>query len=79
MPHYHAWEATEALKELLGEHYNYADENMLVSLWKCFKACRFVEDDGDCVFYRDSVGRTQRHPVLETPVSDSGVDLASDN
>ncbi len=52
---------------------------MFVSLWKCFKSCRFVEDEGEVVFYRDSLGRTQRHPVLETPVSDSGVDLASDN
>ena len=28
----HAWEATEALKEFLGEHYVSTDENMFVSL-----------------------------------------------
>lgn len=79
IPHYHAWEATEALKELLGEHYSSTDENMFVSLWKNWKSCRFVEDEGEVVFYRDALGRTARHPVTETAVSDSGVDLASDN
>lgn len=63
----------------LGEHYNSTDENMFKSLWANWRMCRFVEDDRDVLFYRDALGRTARHPVMETPVSDSGVDLASDN
>lgn len=51
---------------------------MFVSLWKNFKTCRFVEDEGDVLFYRDAVGRTTRHVVMPTAVSDSGVDVASD-
>lgn len=36
----HAWEATAALKEFLGEHYVSTEENMFVSLWKNYKTCR---------------------------------------
>lgn len=36
----HAWEATDALKAYLGEHYVSTDENMFVSLWKNFRTCR---------------------------------------
>lgn len=36
----HAWEATEAIKPLLGPHYLSSDENMFVSLWKTFRQCR---------------------------------------
>lgn len=40
IPHYHAWEATEALKLKLGSHYTSTEENMWVSLWKNYKSCR---------------------------------------
>lgn len=40
IPHYHAWEATEALKTFLGPYYTSTDENMFVSLWKNFGSCR---------------------------------------
>lgn len=35
-----AWEATEALKVVLGEHYVYSTENVFVSLWKNFRDCQ---------------------------------------
>jgi omega-6 fatty acid desaturase (delta-12 desaturase) len=34
IPHYHAWEATEALKKFLGPHYHSTNESMFVSIWK---------------------------------------------
>lgn len=34
IPHHNAWKATAALKEFLGQHYSYTDENMFASLWK---------------------------------------------
>lgn len=40
IPHYHAWEATEALKKFLGVHYQRSEENMLVSLWKSHRQCQ---------------------------------------
>lgn len=79
IPHYNAWEATEALKEKLGEHYSSTDENYWYSLWKCFRQCRFVEDTGDVVFYKNAKGQAQRRVVYKTSgdssVSDSGVEV----
>lgn len=40
IPHYHAWDATAALKAKLGSHYLQTDENAWVSLWKVFNECR---------------------------------------
>jgi len=71
----HAWEATEALKSFLGEHYHATDENMFVSLWKSYKQCRYVEDEGPVLFYKDAYGRARRNYVLPDVPSDSGVDV----
>ena len=71
----HAWEATEALKVKLGSHYSSTDENVFVSLWKNFRACRFVEDEGEVVFFKDAYGRAARRVEFEPVPSDSGVDL----
>ena len=61
-------EGGRALKEFLGEHYTSTDENMFVSLWKNWQTCRYVDDDGDVVFYRDALGRTSRQAVpADTP------------
>ncbi|GAA5967944.1 hypothetical protein JCM8115_006576 [Rhodotorula mucilaginosa] len=74
IPHYHAWEATEALKNFLGEHYNYTDENMFVSLYKNYTQCRYVDDEGSVLFYRDAYGRKRRTAVMPDVPSDSGVE-----
>jgi omega-6 fatty acid desaturase (delta-12 desaturase) len=47
MPHYHAQEATEALKGVMGEWYMYSDEGVVKSVWKMWTECRFVEDEGE--------------------------------
>ncbi|PLW46189.1 hypothetical protein PCANC_08820 [Puccinia coronata f. sp. avenae] len=79
IPHYNAWDATEALKVKLGEHYQSTDEHYWYSLWKCFRQCRFVEDEGDVVFYKDARGKAARRYVSRsngsTSVSDSGVEV----
>ncbi|WVQ82984.1 hypothetical protein IAT38_005122 [Cryptococcus sp. DSM 104549] len=76
MPHYNAWEATEALKNFLGPAYHKSDENMLVSFYKCYRECRFVEDGQDIVFYKNASGLAQRVPVEEGGnISDSGIDM----
>ncbi|KAI5475100.1 hypothetical protein MNV49_001924 [Pseudohyphozyma bogoriensis] len=72
IPHYHAWEATEALKKFLGPHYNATEESMWVSLWKCYRICRFVDDEGDVLMYRDAYGRAKMQVAVEDKVSDSG-------
>ncbi|KAH8929558.1 hypothetical protein BT69DRAFT_1345739 [Atractiella rhizophila] len=75
IPHYNAWAATEALKKRLGPYYQKSEENYWVSLWKSYNACKFVEDEGDVVFMKDRYGKASLRAVLETPLSDSGVDV----
>lgn len=78
IPHYHAWDATRALKAKLGSHYHHSDENPWKSLWKCYNECRFVEDEGDVVFFKNSKGQAAIRlgsPTSKGSVSDSGVDV----
>ncbi|KAK4703378.1 hypothetical protein P7C70_g2843, partial [Phenoliferia sp. Uapishka_3] len=75
IPHYHAWEATEALKQLLGPHYLATDENMFYSLWQSYRRCRFVDEDEQVVFYKDSYGNVSRRVQLSEKLVDSGVDF----
>jgi len=76
IPHYHAWEATEALKTFLGPHYMYSNESMFASFWRSFRECIFIEDNEDIVFYKNYAGVAKYIPVEEGGnVSDSGVDM----
>jgi omega-6 fatty acid desaturase (delta-12 desaturase) len=52
MPHYHAQEATQHIKKVLGKHYQTDDTPIHIALWNTWKHCRFVEDEGDVVFYK---------------------------
>lgn len=52
MPHYHATEATEAVKKVLGPYYLRDDTNFLKALWKTWSICKYVEDEGDVLFYK---------------------------
>lgn len=56
IPHYNAWEATEALKQRLGEHYKHTDENVFKSLWRNFNTCKFIDENDQVAFYRDADG-----------------------
>lgn len=76
IPHYNAWEATDALKEFLGPHYHKSDENMWRSFYRSYRECIFIEDDQDIVFYKNARGLAARVAVEEAGnVSDSGVDM----
>lgn len=50
---------------------------MFVSMWKSYRACRFVEDEGNTVMFKDAYGRAQRK-VVYGPADDSGVDVGAD-
>ncbi|BGP18767.1 hypothetical protein JCM10213_004274 [Rhodosporidiobolus nylandii] len=75
IPHYHAWEATEALKNFLGPHYHKSEEPMFKSLWNSYRKCRYVDDEGEVLFYRDAYGRQYRKVAPAEVPSDSGIDL----
>ncbi|KXS21570.1 hypothetical protein M427DRAFT_273739 [Gonapodya prolifera JEL478] len=54
MPHYNAGEATEHLKKILepaGQYY-YDNTPVVTSVWRIFQRCRFVEDEGDILFWK---------------------------
>ncbi|GAA5986524.1 hypothetical protein JCM5350_001358 [Sporobolomyces pararoseus] len=75
IPHYHAEQATQALKGYLGPSiYFETDENVFLSLWKSHRDCRYVDKEGDIVMYRDAYGRQRRKVELVHPASDSGVE-----
>ncbi|KAI8815066.1 delta-12 fatty acid desaturase [Cladochytrium replicatum] len=52
MPFYHAVEATEAVKGVLGKYYISDDTQFFVALWRSMNNCKFVEDEGDVVWYQ---------------------------
>lgn len=43
LPHYHAVEATAALKEFLGDHYRYDPTPIASAMWETAKKCHYVE------------------------------------
>jgi len=53
MPFYHAQEATEALKKVLGPYYLKDETPILKALYRSYSTCQFVEDTGNTVFYKN--------------------------
>jgi omega-6 fatty acid desaturase (delta-12 desaturase) len=51
MPHYHAEEATKHLVKVLGPYYIFDDTPMFKALWKSYTECRFIEDEGEILFF----------------------------
>lgn len=48
MPHYHAQEATKALKPILGQYYKCDERFIFYALWQDYSQCRYVTaDPGD--------------------------------
>ncbi|NP_001310650.1 oleate hydroxylase FAH12 [Ricinus communis] len=45
VPHYHAMEATKAIKPIMGEYYRYDGTPFYKALWREAKECLFVEPD----------------------------------
>ncbi|KAK3000337.1 hypothetical protein RJ639_037195 [Escallonia herrerae] len=45
MPHYHAMEATKAIKPILGEYYQFDGTPFVKAMWREAKECIYVEQD----------------------------------
>ncbi|KAJ1926604.1 hypothetical protein IWQ60_003647 [Tieghemiomyces parasiticus] len=52
MPHYHAEEATRAIKKVLGPYYYIDNTPWYQALWDTHATCHFVEDEGNVLFWR---------------------------
>ncbi|KAF7439851.1 hypothetical protein PC9H_000188 [Pleurotus ostreatus] len=70
IPFYNLPRATEAIKPVLGEYYNYDSTPTVRALWRSFTQCVFVEDEGSVVFYKNCAGAGVREAVGAT---DAGV------
>nr|GEV82060.1 fatty acid desaturase, type 1 [Tanacetum cinerariifolium] len=47
IPRYHAHEATEAIKPILGDYYKYDGTPIIQAFWREMKECIYVESDND--------------------------------
>jgi len=78
IPHYNAWEASDALRKRLeqaGLKLQGAAGGWK-EMYRCYKACKFVEDEGSVVFYKDAHGLAATRPVYpDLGVSDSGIEV----
>lgn len=78
IPHYNAWEASDALRarlaragiKLQGRDAGWAE------VYRVYRQCKFVEDEGDIVFYKNARGLAAARPLVgDANASDSGVDV----
>lgn len=54
MPHYHAEEATRAVKKLLGPYYLKDETPFLQALWNTVCKCKYVDDEGQIVYLKSA-------------------------
>ncbi|SCU88746.1 LADA_0E11870g1_1 [Lachancea dasiensis] len=53
IPFYNARPATEAIKKVMGDHYQFSDENMFKSLWSSARACQYVDGTEGVMMFRN--------------------------
>ncbi|ETW77100.1 hypothetical protein HETIRDRAFT_441690 [Heterobasidion irregulare TC 32-1] len=76
IPFYNQPYVTEAIKGVLGEDYNYDSTNTFRALYRSFRECCFIEDDGDIVFYKNQHGEAQRFLAGEKRPTTDAADAA---
>ncbi|KAF8272230.1 fatty acid desaturase-domain-containing protein [Lactarius quietus] len=78
IPHYNAWEASAALKKRLaasginleGRPGGWAE------VCRVFRECKFVEDEGNILFYKNAKGLAASRPLIPgDAANDSGIEL----
>ena len=52
MPHYNAEEATKHIEKVLGHYYIFDDTPIFKALWRSYVSCKYIEDEGDIIFYK---------------------------
>ncbi|KAF7346215.1 Oleoyl phosphatidylcholine desaturase [Mycena sanguinolenta] len=78
IPHYNAWEASAALRKVLAPTGLRLDGNPggWAEMYRVYKECKFVEDEGDVVFYKNAYGLAKMRPVFnDVNASDSGIEV----
>jgi omega-6 fatty acid desaturase (delta-12 desaturase) len=78
IPHYNAWEASAALKKFIAPHGVPMDgaPGGWAEMIRVFRECKFVEDEGDVVFFKNAHGLAKMKPAMpESSGSDSGIEV----
>ncbi|KAG5642154.1 hypothetical protein DXG03_003558 [Asterophora parasitica] len=78
IPHYHAWEASAALKKKLAKRGLTLEGGAggWAEVYRVYKECKFVEDEGDVVFFKNAYGLAKVKPVFASDAaSDSGIEI----
>ncbi|KIJ62712.1 hypothetical protein HYDPIDRAFT_114400 [Hydnomerulius pinastri MD-312] len=78
IPHYNAWEAAAALRKRLEQAgiVLQGAPGGWSEVYRVFKECKFVEDEGNVVFYKNSLGLAASRPkFVDGNASDSGVEI----
>ncbi|KAJ6508890.1 oleoyl phosphatidylcholine desaturase [Mycena sanguinolenta] len=78
IPHYNAWEASAALRKVLAPTGLRLDGKPggWAEMYRVYKECKFVEDEGDVVFYKNAYGLAKMRPVFnDVTASDSGIEV----
>ncbi|GBE85196.1 fatty acid desaturase-domain-containing protein [Sparassis latifolia] len=81
IPHYHAWEASDALRLRLAQSGIKLEgrPSGWMEMYRVFRECKFVEDEGDIVFYKNARGLAATRPIyLDNTASDSGIEIDKD-
>lgn len=71
----HVCFALEELRQCVTRLFFRRWENFELTSTCSITACRFVEDQDECVFYKDAYGQAKRRVVYASVPSDSGVDV----
>ncbi len=53
IPFYHAQEATEAIKKVIGQYYLKDDTPIARALWRSFTTCQFIDENEGIAFYKN--------------------------
>jgi omega-6 fatty acid desaturase (delta-12 desaturase) len=78
IPHYNAWEASDALRKRLRQAgiVLQGGPGGWSEVYRVFRACRFVEDEGNVIFYKNASGIAEARPKFaDGNASDSGVEV----
>lgn len=76
--HQSSWEASQALKKYLAGRGMKLEGNPggWAEVIRVFRECKFVEDEGDVVFFKNAYGVAKMRPVFpDTTASDSGIEI----
>ncbi|CDO75015.1 hypothetical protein BN946_scf184965.g17 [Trametes cinnabarina] len=83
IPHYHAWEASDALRRRLAQDGINLDGRPggWAEMYRVFRECKFIEDEGGIVFYKNARGLAAMKPVFRNQgtTSDSGVEFVEES